>query len=102
MSMHTKTIEQITSAPFEVQKAMLDFTFYHDAESELYDDICNKYYSPVLWVALRTLVNYVETKVRAQNTYMHAGFTCDDAIALTAHEDQEYYGEGSGGGHADE
>ena len=70
-----------TASP-HVRGYMLEWIDWKDHATALYNDIAERFGSPVLGAALRDLVNAVEQYTTAQERLNMAGYSIDDAIAL--------------------
>ena len=81
MNNYAKPIEQILQAPLQVLDAM---TEWHDSQNyavDLHNDICDRYNSPMLWLAIAQITEQIVKREKALARFTAAGFTCDDVYA---------------------
>ena len=77
---------QLLIAPLPVRRAFVDFANHLDSMVDLWDDILDRFDSPVLSAALSRLIEIVEKKEQSDATYRAAGFTSDDAFTYHKYE----------------
>jgi hypothetical protein len=80
MSKFAKPMEALLKATPEVHAAMINYVDYLEFASELRNDIAERFDYPSLWAAIDRLMDFTERHVKAQVTYMSAGYTADDAL----------------------
>jgi len=78
--MNPKPIEQILNAPVDVLDAMIEWRDSFNYAVDLHDDICDKFDSPMLWLAIAEITEQIVKRERALARFTEAGFTCDDVF----------------------
>jgi hypothetical protein len=89
MSNAAKSKEQLMNAPKEVIKAMENYVTYGRAASEMHNDICEHFNSPMLWAAFTKWEEHVRDREKAWATMSANGYTLDDAFRYDTYANAE-------------